>query len=610
MVQVTNLTKTFATKVLFKDCSFTIAKGQRVGLVGKNGSGKTTLFKILLAEEHYDSGTITVPSNYKVATLPQHIHFEHSSIIKEACLSIPPSPDGVDTSYLAKKILLGLGFALDSLNQSPQTLSGGFQIRLALARVLLQAPDLLLLDEPTNYLDITSLRWLSSFLRSWQKELILITHDRQFMDSVCTHTMIIHRQKIIKAEGGTEKLYKQIALQEQHYEQTRLNELKKRQQIQEFIDRFRAKATKASAVQSRIKLLEKLGTKEALQSERILDFAFRYAHWQGKWLLDAQDISFGYDKPLFLNFSITVGSRDRIAIVGANGKGKSTLLRLFAGELTTQTGSIKLHPKAEIGYFAQTNVMSLNPANTIEDEVLACMPDANRKFARTLCGIMMFEGDDALKKISVLSGGEKSRVMLAKILAKPVNLLLLDEPTNHLDIESVDALIEALDDFEGAVIIVTHNELVLNALAERLIVFDRDTVRVYEGTYSDFLAKVGWSSEAEVEAKTPTKAQSAKDIRRLKAEIINEKSRELGSLKRQISEIEDEIVRLEAVVSQNNEIMLANAHTGNYQALIDANKKVQSANKEIEALFARLQDLTDKLNQKEAYYSKRLQALT
>lgn len=492
MIKVQNLTKYFGEQLLFDSVSFSLSRGERVGLVGRNGSGKSTLFKLLRDEEHPDEGQIVIPKGYKIGHLAQHLKFTEDTILEEACLGLPPGRE--DEAYKAEIILSGLGFSEDDMYLPPSHFSGGFQIRINLAKVLLSEPNLLLLDEPTNYLDIVSALWLTEFLRNWKNEMIIISHDRDFMDNVTTHTMIIHRKKMKKIQGGTEKLYEQIIQDEEIYEKTRLNEDKKRKDLEQFISRFRAKASKATLVQSRVKMLERMGQKEELQDEETLDFFFTEAPFHGRFLLEAQKLTFGYpDSPdLIKNLSIHVSKTDRIGIIGKNGKGKSTLLRLLAGELQPATGEAKISSNTQVGFFGQTNIDRLTPSLTVEEEITAVNPNLSRTRIRGICGTMMFSGDNALKKNSVLSGGEKSRVLLGKILATPTNLLLLDEPTNHLDMESIEALVESLKEYNGGVILVTHSELLLRALATRLIVFQGDKPFVFEGPYDYFLEKIGW----------------------------------------------------------------------------------------------------------------------
>ncbi len=608
--------------MIFDAVSFTVNPGERIGLVGRNGHGKTTLFRMILGEEKPDDGVISVPAGYTVGHLSQQIRFTRPTILEEGCIGLPESEDGRDESYKVKTILTGLGVSPDVFDRDPYELSGGFQIRLNLAKVLVESPDLLLLDEPTNYLDIVSIRWLTQFLRNWKNELILITHDRDFMDSVTTHTMGIHRCKIRKTAGPTQKLYDQLLQEEEVYEQTRINEDKKRKETEQFINRFRAQATRARAVQSKIKALRKKGALDKISAIKNLDFEFNAAPFTGKFLLEVGNISFAFapEEPLLSGFSMAVGKNDVIAVIGKNGKGKTTLLNLLAGELCPSQGAVTCHPKLKLAYFGQTNINRLNPGKTVEDEILDALPEFNRKVARTICGIMMFDGDKALKKVEVLSGGEKSRVLLGKLLVSPANLLLLDEPTNHLDMESIDSLVEALTAFDGAVIIVTHSEMILHALATRLVIFDNDQVSVFDGTYQDFLDRVGWADEppiqraaskekinsANAELCTLNAVRSKKDMRRLRADLIGDRGRVLGSLKDRITEIEGTIIELERRVNDDTVTLLDVSVKGDGAAIKSLLKSLHATKGQIDAFFDDMAVLTAELESKTKEFDQRM----
>lgn len=500
MIKVQGLKKSYGTHIIFEDVNFVIGRGERIGLVGRNGHGKTTLFRLITGLDEPDEGIISVPKYYRLGHLSQHIRFTEDTVLREGCLGLAATQDRADRTYMVKAVLSGLGIGEELWGLPPAELSGGYQVRLNLAKVLVSGADLLLLDEPTNYLDILSLRWLKGFLRNWRGELMLITHDRGFMDSVTTHTMAIHRNRALKLTGPTAKVYAQIEEEEDLYERTRLNGEKKRAEAERFINRFRAQANKASVVQSRIKALEKTERLERLDNIRDLDFEFNHAPFLGKWLMEVKDLSFGFLKfgpPLIEGLSFSIGRNDRICIVGKNGKGKTTLLNLISGVIEPASGAVAHHPGLRLSYFGQTNIERLNNSMTVEEELIGAHPDRNRAAARRACGAMMFDGDRALKKISVLSGGEKSRVLLGKILLSPANLLLLDEPTNHLDMQSVESLLEAIDSFPGAVVMVTHSEMILDRVASRLIVFDGGNVSFFEGSYRDFLERVGWLDEGD-----------------------------------------------------------------------------------------------------------------
>jgi len=514
MIQISSLQKAYGAQTLFDNLSFLVNKGERVGLVGRNGVGKSTLFKMILGDEQTDSGKISMPKDYKIGTLEQHIEFTKPSVLEECLKSLPVEEEW--DHYKAEIIL----FSEDDFKKDPYSFSGGYQVRINLCKALLGNPDMLLLDEPTNYLDIVSLGWLKGFLTSWPGEMMIITHDRDFMDKVTTHSMAIYRRHVKKVRGDTIKLYEQIIQEEETYEQTRLNLEKKKKEMQALVDRFRSKASKAAMAQSRIKIMAKMGAMDKHEDEKSLGFRFNHLKCPAKTVMTVKDISFSYDaKPennLFSNVSLHIKRKDRIGIIGANGKGKSTLLNCLSGELTPSSGEIVRHPKASVGHFGQTNIDCLNPKNRVVDEILASNPDLSVQAAHAICGAMMFDGDLGKKKVKVLSGGERSRVLLGKIISRPTNLLLLDEPTHHLDIESIESLTEELDAYQGALIIVTHSELLLRSLAENLVIFHRGGAEYFHGGYDDFLENIGWEGEP-VKKKKNGKQMSKKEARKQRA---------------------------------------------------------------------------------------------
>lgn len=614
MISVDNLSKSYSTQRLFDNISFTVNSRERIGVVGRNGHGKTTLFRLITGEEHPDEGSIVVPRHYRIGYVKQQLDFVEDTLLKECMRGLQEHEK--DHYWKAEKILAGLGFSVEDNHRHPGEFSGGYQVRLNLAKILVSEPDMLLLDEPTNYLDILSIRWIERFLLNWPGELFLISHDRSFMDRLVTHIIGIHRRKVRKIPGNTGKYYSLIAREEEIYEKTRINDERKRKEVEQFINRFRAKARLANLVQSRIKTLEKKEKREKLENIKDLDFYFNYSPFNGKQVMSVSDLSFSYDptKKLINDFSITIGARDRIFIIGQNGKGKTTLLKLLAQVLRPVEGEINVHPNIRMGFYEQTNVQSLADKKTVEDEILGANPDIDRQQARNICGAMMFEGDDALKKIEVLSGGEKSRVMLGKILAAPVNLLLLDEPTNHLDMESCDALLTAIDNFDGAVIIVTHNEMFLHALAERLIIF-QNNISVFEGSYSDFLEKNGWDNEDESpgrdaagsEEKSPRK--NKKDIRRIRSGIIKERSSVLKPIEEKIKETESGISVNETELKRLNESMVEASHEQDGNRIKDVSQSIARCKLAIDDLFDLLESLTVEFESKSDYYQKELEKL-
>ena len=498
MLKVQDLSISFDGKQVFENLNFVINDKEKVGLIGRNGCGKTTLFKILSGKIKDYEGEVSIPKGYKVGYLEQHLQFTQETVLEEACLALPEYKK--EATWDAEKILTQLGFSEEDKQKSPQEFSGGWQIRLNLAKLLISEPNILLLDEPTNYLDIISIRWLKQFLKDYNGAIILITHDRTFMDEIIDHTIIIYRGSSIKITGNTQDMYDKIATDEETYEKSRINLNKKKEQIQKYIDRFRYKARLASGVQSKIKMVEKMGEMEKLANIESLDFDFKYQEFTGNAnMLNVDNLFFGYDKdqPLIKDLSFKIQKGDKICVIGKNGKGKSTLLKILIGELQKDKGDIVVNSKTQIGYFGQTNIDRLNLNNTIEEELRTVNISLPRTTILATAGKMLFSGDSAQKRISVLSGGEKSRVSLGKIILTPCNLLVLDEPTNHLDIESCEALCEAIENFKGASIIVSHNEYLLNNIANKLIVFDNDKTFLFEGNYQDFLNKIGWASEKE-----------------------------------------------------------------------------------------------------------------
>jgi ATP-binding cassette subfamily F protein 3 len=634
MLQINQLHKSFGGSALLDKVGFVLGRGERAGLVGRNGSGKTTLLKMITGEEQPDSGSVSFSSGYRVGHLAQHINLTGDTVLGEAVKALPVDEDGCDFTYKAEQVLSGLGFSDEQLAQGPNLLSGGFQVRLSLARALLSEPDLLLLDEPTNYLDILSIRWLGDFLRMWPGELILITHDRDFMDNVCTHTIGIHRGRMLKIEGGTDKYYDLIVMEEEQHEQARANLDRKLRNAERFISRFRAQATRAKAVQSRIKAVNKMGTLEKLAHVRDLEFQFKEKPFIGKWMLEVSGLGFGFNPegPLLiddLNFTVKPG--DRIAVIGKNGAGKTTLLNLLAAELKALEGDVRLNMKSSLAYFGQTNIDRLSPEMTVVDEIMSAGGvEVSLNGARNIAGSMMFQGDNALKKVRVLSGGERSRVLLGKLLVHPANLLLLDEPTNHLDMQSVDSLLEALEAFSGAVVLVTHSEMILRSFAQRLIVFDGNRATVFEGSYDDFLRRSGWGkigsvSKGEKKGKSAAKLDKNTDAnvnkelkidkkqtaseRKARAAIVQERSGVLNPLAKHIQEMELEIVSLEEQVNRETDELLTASEEGDANSIVRLSKSVHTAGERIEELFAELARTSEEHARLAADFTERLNDL-
>lgn len=589
MIQLTNISKSFTTQELFTNLNLQLNSGNRLGLVGRNGSGKSTLLKIITGEDHADEGEVVIPKNYRIGTLKQHLSFQKKTLKEEAALVL--SEEMQYDTYRVEKILFGLGFSADDLNKDPLSFSGGYQIRINLAKLLVTEPNLLLLDEPTNYLDIVSLRWLQTFLRNFDGEVILITHNRNFMDAVCTHTAGIVRKNIKMVEGNTHKFYAQLQADDELHQKQKLSQDKKVKELEEFIARNKARASTASLAQSKVKQLQKMDRLEDLNSDSSLAFNFSYKGTPAKVLFDVKDLSFGYnpDVPLFQNISFTLAKGETLGIIGKNGKGKSTLLNTIAGELKPNSGEINFNASTEFAYFGQTNIAHLCHDNTIMDEIYNANAKLSEASVRSICGAMMFSGDKADKKISLLSGGEKSRVMLGQIIAKDVNLLLLDEPTNHLDMQSIEALTNAISNFQGASIIVTHSEELLRRVCDRLIIFAKEGAEYFDGTYDDFLDKIGWDEEEETQKEKKAPKSNHKENKKLRAELIRERNKLASPLKKKVDKLEDKIMELENTLSLKHEALIEASNVGDSATLMELSQTISEMENQVETIFEELE---------------------
>lgn len=596
MLALEKVSKAFGADRLFDDCSFVLGRGDRVGLVGRNGCGKTTLLRIIAGSEIADSGMVSLPKEYKVGYLEQHIVFSADTILSEATTSLAPGEE-----YKAKKVLSGLGIDESQWQRSPAELSGGYQLRLHLAKILISHPDLLLLDEPTNYLDIVSIRWLERFLARWPRELIIISHDREFMERVATHTMAIHRGKVRKIKGSVYDLYDLLAKEEEIHNKRYASELKKRQHDEQFVNRFRSKASKATLVQSRLKAMRKQLPMDPMQEMRNLAFRFNYAPYTGRNLIEAEKISFAYEtngKKIVVDFSVEIENHDRIAIIGRNGIGKTTLLNLLAGELQPDAGKVKCYDRTQIGYFGQRHIQRLDKMKTVEEEIALANPELSYREVKTICGLMMFEGDRAKKYVQVLSGGERSRVVVGKILAAPTNLLLLDEPSHHLDMESIEALLDSIAEFDGAVVMVSHDEMILRAMATKLIICHADGQEIFLGSYDDFLEKKGWPEEKEENSKINNKKQQ----RIQRAEFIQTRASVLNPIKKEIRKIEEKIIDLEEQRSLLEGELIQASTAGDGNKIRTVSCQIHDLTEQIDNLFSKLEDLTTELETKEKQF--------
>jgi len=610
MIQLTNLAKSFGGQTLFNDVNLKLASNQKIGFVGRNGSGKSTLFKIILGEEDYDSGDVSIPKNYMIGTLKQHLVFTENTVREECALVLPE--DEQWNFYKIEKLLFGLGFSEEDLDKDPLSFSGGYQIRINLVKLLATEPNMLLLDEPTNYLDIISLRWLRGFIREFDGEVILITHDRDFMDSVTTHTMGVQRKGLRLVSGDSHKYYSTLEMEDETYEKTKQNQDKKRKELEDFVARNKARASTAALAQSKQKELDKMGEMEDLSTDATLSFNFNYKDTPAKVIFRAESLGFGYnpDEPLFQNITFAMEKGKRLAIIGKNGKGKSTLLNYIAGELPLQQGKLDFHPSTTFAHFGQTNIERLNVKATVVDEIASVNKDIGIPQARNIAGRMMFSGDLGDKKVEVLSGGERSRVMLGKIIATPANLLFLDEPTNHLDMQSIDALADAIDSFEGSLIMVTHSEMLLHRLADALIIFHKGGAEYFDGTYAEFLEKIGWEEEeGTVKAKKTKPKINHKERKKLRKAVTQARNEVRKPYTKEIRLCEEKIEVLETDMVMKNEALTNASNSGDNDLIMDLSKEVGLVQQEIDAFFERLEIATEKDDEIVAEYDIKLEEI-
>jgi ATP-binding cassette subfamily F protein 3 len=533
MISVSNLTKQYGTKILYEGGTFQIRPGDKMGLVGPNGAGKTTIFRVITGEESYDKGEISKPDRWVIGYFSQDVgemkgrsaleevmagagrvsDLAHEIKMLETKLQDPDldadkmtsvlerygevqlefeQRGGYDLDTRAKEILTGLGIGPDDHGRPVESFSGGWKMRIALARILALNPDVLLMDEPTNHLDLESIVWLEEWLKNFKGALFMTSHDREFMNRIVKRIVEVAHKSITVYTGNYDFYVRE---REIRLEQLIASHKKQQDMLakeEEFIARFAARASHAAQVQSRVKKLEKIDRIEIPAEERSMRFDFPSPPRSGNDVVKLQALKKVYQHPVtgeklvFSNVSGVVRRLDRVAVVGVNGAGKSTLLKVITGQTDPTDGVCQLGAGLHIGYFSQHSLEVLNPRKTIFEEIHDRIPEATIGYVRNLLGAFAFSGDDVEKKIGVLSGGEKSRVVLATILAKPVNFLVLDEPTNHLDIKSRETLLEALRNFDGTVMMVSHDRHFLRELTSRVFEVDRGALHVYDGTYSEY----------------------------------------------------------------------------------------------------------------------------
>ncbi len=626
MLTFSGLSKAFGGRTLFSEAALALVEGDRVGLVGPNGAGKSTLFRILLGQETADEGTIAFARGARVGILPQ----ESAPVGDETVLDLTlghASPavgdsgathddahavvDG-ETIARAKRILAGLAFRESDYDRPARKLSGGWVMRAHLARLLVSEPDLLMLDEPTNHLDLEALLWVQSYLRSYPGAVLLISHDREFLNQLCTHTVELRQARFFKYTGNYDSYLKQREATEATLAAAAKAQQRRIDQLQDFVDRFRAKNTKAAQAQSKMKLIERLREEmvEVSGSDAAMgEFRFPQPERGGLRAIRVAGVHFGYgDLKIYEGLDFEAERGQRIVLVGPNGAGKSTLLKLLAGVLRPALGEVTPGHNVRPGYFAQYRLDTLKPERTVLEEGFDTPQRVTETFVRTVLGSFLFRGDDVFKKVGVLSGGEKSRLALVKLLLDPPNLLLMDEPTTHLDLASVDALIEALRQYEGTLIFISHDVHFIRAIATHVVHVRDGRLTQYSGGYGYYLEKTRQAAKdgltgaagkalsdgrAGVVAPKDTGSRGAasgpsegpavsrKDQKRLEAEDRQARAKDRRDLQRQVKELEAEISRLEA---QEKKLVAELEHPDTY----NTPGRAMAVNREIQHLHVRL----------------------
>lgn len=608
MLQIDSITLHFGERALFDNINTIVNTGERIGLVGPNGAGKSTLLKIIAGEQQADSGSVSMSNEASVGYLPQdgvepnpnltvleEVEHAFAEIMKlrgefeevqtklETAASESTEHDEAlrqfgeiqhklenSGSYTLQadieRILAGLGFNQEDFSRSTTEFSGGWLMRIALAKLLLQNPTYLLLDEPTNHLDIESLQWIEAFLKNYDGAVIIVSHDRAFLDNVTNRTLALRGGAMDEYAGNYSFYEKKYAKEKELLQQQYENQQKEIKQTQEFIDRFRYKATKAKQVQSRIKQLEKMEQIELEQEQSEISFQFPPPERSGQVVMKLENVVKKYDdNVVFDDIDYEIERGDKIAVVGPNGAGKSTMIRILAGLEPITDGERKVGYNVTPGYFAQHQADELDPKNTPLDEMRLAGSHESETKLRTILGSFLFVGDDVFKKVSVLSGGEKSRVALAKMLLNSGNFLIFDEPTNHLDMQSKNILQQALQQFPGTLMIVSHDRDFLDPIVSKTLEVQPGKIKTWLGNISYYLDKKSKEEDAlddrrqaankNQNGSEQTQTLSRKEQRRLEAEKRNALSKKIKPLKKRIEKLEKNIEEYESRIAKIEELM-------------------------------------------------------
>ena len=635
MIQISRLSKSFGPRQLFDEATIEIKPDERIGLIGPNGAGKTTLLRMLCGEEEIDGGAIIIPETLTVGYLRQDVTIDASKSLLEATMQgfpqvavlertlielemqITQNPhdaallkkygklredfeqmDGYLLENRAKTILSGVGFAEKDYKRPMQNLSGGWMMRVVLARLLLQQPALLLMDEPTNHLDLQSIIWLEKFIKNYTGTVIIISHDQYFLNRTVTQIVEISGKKLVAYSGNYDFYVKEKALRQEQIAAEYKNQQRFIEKNEQFIERFRYKASKAKQVQSRVKMLERLERIEQDDERKTLHFNLPPSIRSGKIVAQIKNVKKQYGELTVydaLNFEVMRG--DKIGLVGHNGAGKSTLLKILAGHTEIQSGEVRLGQNVTAYYYAQHQLEILQSTNTILQEIAGAAPNLSEQQVRTLAGMFMFSSDEVLKQISILSGGEKARVALAKMLANPANFLILDEPTNHLDLAARRVLQRALENYDGTIVFITHDREFLNGLASTIVEIDNGKLRHFAGDYAYYLWKIAEGNEQDSAYTAAAVAvvkneQNKKSDRQRRALILQEKQRRIGPIKTALAALENEIASQENLQESLTAELCQPEVIANVQLLTAKTRRLKEVEKQLAADYERWESLS------------------
>jgi ATP-binding cassette subfamily F protein 3 len=586
MIAINNLTFEIGARALYDDANWHIKPGEKIGLIGANGTGKTTLLKIIVGDYSPTSGTISMAKDLKMGYLNQdllssqvdntilhvameaferqnELHDEIESLLKKLETDYSEdllhklsdkqhefeALDGYNIEYRAHEILAGLGFSEADTRRHLSEFSGGWRMRVILAKILLQSPDILLLDEPTNHLDLPSIKWLEGYLQAFEGAIVIVSHDRYFLDRVVNKIVESRKGKLTPYAGNYSFYVEEKGLREEIQSGQYKNQQAKIKQEEKLIERFRAKASKAKMAQSRIKALERMERVEDVDDDNpSVNFSFKFSKQSGRHVIRMEHVSKSYPNlPILTNATATIEKGDKIALIGANGRGKSTLLRIIAAADKKFEGTCETGHNVTQTFFAQHQLEALHLDNTILNELQTFAPKHTETELRSILGCFLFTGDDVFKRIKVLSGGEKSRVALAKALTADANFLILDEPTNHLDIQSVNILIQALKQFEGTFTVVSHDRYLLDNVANKIWFIEDQQIKEYPGTYAEYEE---WQAKRPAKSANPTPAP-VKEIKKVENTAVQEdKSKALKKLNQEISTLEQSLASLKQDLSE------------------------------------------------------------